>query len=626
VLGPLVLGSGLVVNYAAGTLNSTGGGGGAVASIVGGTGIGVSSPTGNVVLTNTGVTNLIAGSGISLTANTGSIIVSSTASGGTVTTVNAGTGLTGGPITTSGTLSLSNTGVTAGSYTNANITVDLQGRITTASNGSAVTAVTGTLPISVTAGTTPVVSIAAASTTNSGAVQLSDSTASTLSTEAATSLAVKTAFDVAVAAIPKSCLTGKGALVTATSASIPVALPAGADGLVLTTDAACAEGLKWAASSATPATPLVEGIVYGCTDPVAFNYGLGDGIFGALTTGTLNIAIGTGALASADSGTSNTAVGIGALFGITSGNQNVALGQQALFTGTTSTLNTAIGSQALQSATGDANTALGNFAGNLVTTGSNNILIGNQAGGAGAGALDTGNNNVVIGNCVSVASSSGDCQLAIGVNTVCWLTGNSTGAIKPGAGIIDCASSTGTACQALLSTGSNGVVWGSTGIPSWTSDGTAMSKITGVTTNPSQGNVGRNTVFYRQIGTKEYEVVYAFNQSAPGSSGSGDYLFALPAGLQFDTTLQFQTPLSFAGPNANFLLWALPGPSLSHVSDGTNSMLVAQPLIYSATQFRLIGSTAGTITAPTVDAMGSSVFPFSTFGLGFTIRFQFTAA
>jgi hypothetical protein len=152
------------------------------------------------------------------------------------------------------------------------------------------------------------------------------------------------------------------------------------------------------------------------------------------------------------------------------------------------------------------------------------------------------------------------------------------------------------------------------------------SKITGTTTNPSPGNVGYNTVYYRQVGTKEYEVVYRFNQSAPGSAGSGDYVFALPASLQFDTTLQFQAAVSFAGPNTDFLSWALPGPSLSHVTDGTNSMLVGQPMIYSATQFRLIGSTAGTVTAPTVNAMGSGVFPFSTFGLSFNIRFQFTAA
>jgi hypothetical protein len=59
-----------------------------------------------------------------------------------------------------------------------------------------------------------------------------------------------------------------------------------------------------------------------------------------------------------------------------------------------------------------------------------------------------------------VASPGGDCQLAIGFSTIDnWLTGDSTKAIKPGAGIIDCANTCGTANQVLVSTGANALQW-----------------------------------------------------------------------------------------------------------------------------------------------------------------------
>jgi hypothetical protein len=60
----------------------------------------------------------------------------SLASGSGVTSIATGTGLTGGPITSTGTISIANTAVTAGSYTAANITVNAQGQITAASNNA----------------------------------------------------------------------------------------------------------------------------------------------------------------------------------------------------------------------------------------------------------------------------------------------------------------------------------------------------------------------------------------------------------------------------------------------------------------------------------------------------------
>ncbi len=76
--------------------------------------------------------------------------------GGTVTSITAGTGLTGGTITTTGTIALDNSGVTAGTYGSSTqspqITVDAFGRVTAVSN-QAIAAATSSWDILGNAGT-----------------------------------------------------------------------------------------------------------------------------------------------------------------------------------------------------------------------------------------------------------------------------------------------------------------------------------------------------------------------------------------------------------------------------------------------------------------------------------------
>jgi hypothetical protein len=214
------------------------------------------------------------------------------------------------------------------------------------------------------------------------------------------------------------------------------------------------------------------------------NTGIGNGALAATTTGGTNTALGRAALAANTNGGFNTAVGGNALTANTSGNSNTALGQAALQNNTTGGPNTAVGGAALlQNTTGGDNTAVGGnalFSNNASanTAVGQDALLSNTTGdsntGVGSSALrgnTTGGFNTAVGSSALTNNLTGDNNAALGLAA---LQNNSNGSNNAAIGQVALLSNTsgssntaiGQAALLSNSTGNNNTALGASALPS----------------------------------------------------------------------------------------------------------------------------------------------------------------
>ncbi|MFO1303328.1 MAG: tail fiber domain-containing protein [Burkholderiales bacterium] len=296
-------------------------------------------------------------------------------SGGTVTSVAAGTGLAGGPITATGALAVATSfqlpqGCANGQVAKSN---GSGAWACAADNGTVVGGATGEVLVgtggapawsgspSLSGSLTLVSSTAAAGNVMKGATQFLHNygTANTFAGEGAGNFAMTGAAN-----------TGVGY----------IALQSNAAGINNTAVGSAALGSNTAGgrNTAAGASALASNIAG------ASNTAVGASAL-HFNTAANNTAVGDNALAQNTGGDSNAAFGWQAQIGNTSGKQNTAIGAQASTAATSGDQNTALGYQALmQNAAGSLNTALGAYAG-YFATGSGNLYLAN-AGLAGEDA------------------------------------------------------------------------------------------------------------------------------------------------------------------------------------------------------------------------------------------------
>jgi hypothetical protein len=310
--------------------------------------------------------------------------------GGAVTSITAGTGLSGGTITSTGTVAIATAyqlpqACTIGQVAQSNGAGSWS--CATPASGGTVTGVSASAPLASSGGNTPNISLSGTIPVGSGGTGQS-------------TLAVN------------GIIYGQGAAAVGTAVGTVGQVLAGTAFAPAWTGSPSISGnLTLPSSSTAGAGNIMKGGNLFIHNFGSANTFIGFSAGNTTMTGGFNTASGMQALLGNTTGINNTASGYFALGANTTGSNNSADGQQALLNNTAGSANTASGSFALLANTiGDSNTAAGATALQTNTTGSNNTAIA-------VGALvsnTTGSNNIALGRAAGLALTTGDNNIHIG--------------------------------------------------------------------------------------------------------------------------------------------------------------------------------------------------------------------
>jgi hypothetical protein len=428
-------------------------------------------PTGNDTSTPSGTLNLLFGEGTTKPSETGLYIASdgqiTFASGqtfpgagtGTVTSVASGAGLTGGPITGSGTLSIATGGVSNTMLANPSLTVTAGTDLT----GGGLIALGGTTTLNV--DTTKVPQLNAANTFTGNQTVSGNLTATGVvsgsSFEIGSSLFVygsaasQNAF---FGLAGNSTMTGLGNTATGFLALASNTTPTGntaygAYALFSNTTGSgnSASGYQALEQNTTGVDNTAHGYQALAINTTGyyntasgwqslfsnttgnyntatggsalyvnttgyFNTGTGGFALAANTTGYSNTGDGEEALDANTTGVQNTASGVSALWSNTTGSNNTTAGFQSLFLNISGSGNTADGYEALYNSASCCNVAVGNLALQFVSTGQANTGVGNNAGATVDSTYVTGNNNTTLGTGTKLGTGTLTNATALGAN------------------------------------------------------------------------------------------------------------------------------------------------------------------------------------------------------------------